>query len=82
MNNSIVEMIDTLIELLQRCSYWAAFVAPLLERAKGWLAHVNGDFNAASYHLNRSLLEAMKLGSSYEEQKYAHCVRPNDVVSL
>lgn len=65
----ITELVDNVIELLNRCTYWAVYASPILERVKGWHAHLSNDKVTASYHLNRSLLEARRLQLNHQEAK-------------
>lgn len=65
----MLEMASKLIECIERYIKRAAFVIPLYERLQGWLAALRKDSAAASYHLNRSLLEARRLSLSLHEER-------------
>lgn len=64
-------MAESIVTHLSRATYWAAFVHPIVERARGRHALISGDRDTAAYHLNRSLLDAKrwKMEAEHEETK-------------
>lgn len=57
----IIELIELLLTEMEKITKWTGLLTPLMERARGWLAHFTNDSANASYHLNRALLEARRL---------------------
>ena len=52
-------MVEKLIALVAASD--RPWTVPSAERLRGWYAHLRADAAGASYHLNRSLLEARRL---------------------
>lgn len=63
------EMAGKMVACIERYTKRAAYVIPLHERLQGWLSALIRDSASASYHLNRSLLEARRLSLSLHEQR-------------